>query len=91
MAEYANGSDCSVTGGYVYRGKAIADLNSVYLYGDYCSGKIWGLFPDDSGGFENRLVLDTSLRISSFGEGNDGELYVVHHRGGIYRIVVAEG
>ncbi|HFE32643.1 MAG TPA: glucose dehydrogenase [Gammaproteobacteria bacterium] len=86
VAEYPNGSDCSVTGGYVYRGTAIADLNGVYLYGDYCSGKIWGLFPEGNGGFESRLLLDTSLRISSFGEDSDGEVYVVHHRGGIYRI-----
>ncbi len=91
VAEYANGSNCSVTGGYVYRGKAIEGLEGVYLYGDYCSGKIWGLFPDDSGGFDSHLLLDTSLRISSFGEGKDGELYVVHHWGGIYRIVAAEG
>lgn len=92
VAEYANGSDCSVTGGYVYRGTAITGLNGVYLYGDYCSGKIWGLFPDGNGGLENRLLLDTSLRISSFAEGNDGELYVVHHggSGGIYRIVMME-
>ncbi len=91
VVEYPNGSDCSVTGGYVYRGEAIEDLDGVYLYGDYCSGKIWGLFPDGNGGFDNRLLLDTSLRISSFGEGSDGELYVVHHWGGIYRIVAAEG
>ncbi len=90
VAEYPNGSDCSVTGGYVYRGKAIEDLDGVYLYGDYCSGKIWGLFPDGGGGFDSRLLLDSSLRISSFGEGSDGELYVVHHWGGIYRIVAAE-
>ncbi len=90
VAEYANGSDCSVTGGYVYRGTAIEGLDGVYLYGDYCSGKIWGLFPDNRGGFDNRLLLNTSLRISSFGEGNDGELYVVHHKAGIYRIVAAE-
>jgi hypothetical protein len=72
--------------GYVYRGTAVTGLAGVYLNGDYCSGKISGLFPFSGGGFENRLLLETGLNIASFGEGVDGELYVLDIAGGIYHI-----
>jgi glucose/arabinose dehydrogenase len=89
VAEYSHDEGCSVTGGYVYRGQTIAALTGAYLYADYCSGRLWGLFRDaSSGGYAPRLLLETDLRISSFGEGPDGELYLVGHGdGGIYRIV----
>ena len=87
--EYGHDQGCSITGGYVYRGSAIPGLAGAYLYGDYCTGRIWGLFPDGNGGLENRLLLDTALKISSFGEDASGELYVVHHGAGIYRIDAA--
>jgi glucose/arabinose dehydrogenase len=86
VAEYLHGSgDCSVTGGYVYRG-SITALAGVYFYGDFCSGRIWGL--RRSGGlFENRLLSDTSFLISTFGEDEAGELYLADYAGGdIYRI-----
>lgn len=88
VAEYSHEDGCSVTGGYVYRGTKIERLKSVYLYGDYCSGKIWGLFAIDKGFPPPVKLLDSGLRISSFGQGADGELYVVDHQdGGIYRII----
>ena len=62
-------------------------LYGAYVYGDYCSGRIWGLYLDGAGGPKARWLLDTSLSISSFGEGNDGELYVLDlAAGGIYRL-----
>ena len=58
-----------------------------YFFGDYCSGRIWGLlFRDGRLAADRRLVLDTGLNISSFGESSSGELYVVHHGGTIYRL-----
>ena len=71
----------SVTGGYVYRGSAMPALVGSYLFADYGSGRIWRLVPSGSG-FAAEELLDTSLSIASFGQGNDGELYVVDIAGG---------
>lgn len=86
VAEYDHGSgDCSVTGGYVYRG-GTASLRGTYLYGDFCSGRIWGLRCNGAV-WENRLLLDSTLLISTFGEDENGELYVADYAAGtIYRI-----
>jgi hypothetical protein len=86
VAEYDhNNGDCSVTGGYVYRGSE-PSLRGTYLYGDFCSGRIWGLRRNFSG-WENRLLLDSTLQISTFGEDENGELYVADYAtGGIFRI-----
>lgn len=79
---------CSIIGGYVYRGQVLSDLIGIYIYGDFCSGEIFALHhlrrgqPHD----EPRELLKTSLRISSFGEDAAGELYVLDHNGGIYRL-----
>jgi glucose/arabinose dehydrogenase len=84
VAEYATGKDgrCSITGGYVYRGARIPSLVGTYVYGDYCSGEIFGL----SGG-RAQLLVSSRLRITSFGEDEAGELYVAGHNGTIHRLV----
>ena len=75
VAEYDHsGGRCSVTGGHVYRGGAIAALFGAYVFGDFCSGEIWSV--DNTGG-SMRLIAQSGVNISSFGEGNDGEVYVV--------------
>lgn len=84
VAEYDHGSGCSVTGGYVYRGSRYPDLRGTYLFGDYCSGVIWGMSADGTG--SARAMLSTGVQISSFGEDASGELYLVAHGGQIYRI-----
>jgi glucose/arabinose dehydrogenase len=84
IAEYGRqGGHCSITGGYVYRGTEQPTLDGVYFYGDFCSGAIWGLRL----GNEPVLLLETDLAISSFGEDEAGEVYVVDLRGAVYRIV----
>jgi glucose/arabinose dehydrogenase len=88
VIDYTHGANgCSITGGYVYRGRQIPALEGVYLYADYCTGKIWGLVRDGSG-WRSRELLDSSLNVSSFGEDQAGELYVVDLNGGVYRVVV---
>ena len=83
VTEYANsGGRCAVMGGYVYRGRAVPLLGGTYLFADYCSGEIFG-FKDGV----QRLLLYTDLQISSFGEDEVGELYVLGHRGSIHRII----
>jgi glucose/arabinose dehydrogenase len=76
---------CAITGGYVYRGAAIRDLAGTYLSGDFCTGEIFGLRQG-----QRSLLLDTELQISSFGEDEAGEHYVVDIGGAVYRIVGAD-
>jgi len=81
---------CVVTGGYVYRGEQYPALQGIYLFGDYCTGEIWG-FPAEqaaSGTVNYEELLDTELRIASFGEDEAGELYVVSLSGSVYRITL---
>jgi Glucose / Sorbosone dehydrogenase len=77
---------CSITGGYVYRGTVGSLPTGTYVYGDYCTGEIFTW----SGGAQ-RLLLDTALRISSFGEDDDGEIYVVDIGGSVSRIANESG
>jgi len=96
VAEYRNQRPrCSITGGYVYRGTRIPGLVGTYVYGDYCSGEVFGLSSvvQSASGVLNtpRVLLSTRLKISSFGEDQDGELYVVGHAGTVHRIVKGAG
>lgn len=76
----------SVTGGFVYRGARWPALQGTYVYGDYGSGRIWGTRREGPL-FNNRLLLDSPINISTFGEDEAGELYVAGHgAGAIYRI-----
>ena len=85
VAEYGHDKGrCSITGGYVYRGSRLPALRGVYLYGDFCSGEIFALVEGTQ-----QILLTTGLRIASFGQDQDGELYVVGHGGTIHRIVEA--
>ncbi len=80
--DHSTNGRCSITGGYVYRGSKQSLPLGAYIYGDYCSGEIF-MF---QGGVQT-ILLDTAFNISSFGEDQDGELYVVNLGGGIYRIL----
>ena len=91
VAEYGRDLGCSVTGGYVYRGEAIGDLRGWYLFSDYCTGMLFGVPSDAEGVIGPRMLLDTGVSVSTFGEGPDGELYVADLGGGtIYRIVAGD-
>ncbi len=86
LAVYSHSVGCSVTGGYVYRGTTYPDLRGVYLFGDYCSGRIWGV---DAAGANTQVpvqLVDTAARITSFGEDQVGNLYLVDHAGDIWLI-----
>lgn len=91
VAEYTHaGGNCAISGGYVYRGQQIPDLTGVYLYGDFCSGRVWGLRQRE-GRWETALLLDTEASIASFGEDEAGEIYLVDRRGTVYRVRAAGG
>jgi len=88
VAEYANGAGgtCSVTGGVVLRGPSLPDWNGVYLFADYCSGQVWELVRDEAGIWTNRLLFNTDLNITAFGTDAQGEVYLVHQGGAVYRL-----
>jgi glucose/arabinose dehydrogenase len=83
---YDHSEGCSVTGGYVYRGEAVARLQGTYLFGDYCSGNVWGLRPTATNQWEMQKLLETDINISSFGRDHSGELYLLDLNGAIYRL-----
>lgn len=86
IAEYSHSEGgCSVTGGYVYRG-AMPEWNGIYLYGDYCTGFIWGLMRVN-GEWQAQLLFDTDVRITSFGQDEAGEVYLLDDGGGTYKLV----
>ena len=87
VAEYTHAAGgCSVTGGFVYRGRVSPGLRGIYLYGDYCSGRIWGL-ERQGNGWNNRQLLASGFTITTFGEDEAGEVYVANAaNGSVHRI-----
>ena len=86
IIEYGQDEGCSVIGGYRYRGKSMPGLVGGYVFGDFCSGTIW-IGIDTGERWQRFELLTTSLSISTFGEDEQGELYVADLGGVIYRIV----
>jgi glucose/arabinose dehydrogenase len=79
---------CSVTGGYVYRGEDMPDLQGTYLFADFCSGLIWNGVEDEAGGWMMSAPVETGLGISTFGEDEAGNLYIADlSGGGVYLLV----
>jgi len=85
--EYDHSPECSITGGYVYRGSTVPELEGKYIYGDYCSNKIWALTYDGINPATNQLLLTTSGGLGSFGVDENKELYWTSFNGKIYRFV----
>jgi glucose/arabinose dehydrogenase len=86
VAEYSHAEGgCSVTGGYVYRG-SMPEWNGIYLYGDYCTGFIWGLIRS-ANGWQAQRLFDTDANITSFGQDETGEVYLVADTGEVYKLV----
>lgn len=89
IAEYSHELGCSITGGHVYRGERQPELVGIYVFGDYCSGRIFTLHVDE-GTVTPKVVLESGLNITAFGTGEDGEIYLVHAGGSIHRVLVAD-
>ena len=90
ILEYSHNDGCSITGGHVYRGSSLPFLQGVYVYGDFCSGKIWGLLYEEGSVISNTEIVDSNIQIASFGRDLDGEIYVLAYEGGIYRLYAKE-
>jgi Glucose / Sorbosone dehydrogenase len=87
---YDHSEGQSVTGGYVYRGSAIAGLQGAYVYGDFVSGKVWALHQTATGTWDNQLLLDANsvlspsepkFKLSTFGQDDKGNLYLTNFYG----------
>ncbi len=86
VIEYSTSRGCSVIGGYVYRGTEIPTLAGTYIYGDFCSGEVRGFRFENGEAIGDQLLVDSGLNITSFGEDQDGEIFVLTIRGDIYRL-----
>ena len=85
IAEYSHQEGgCSITGGYVYRG-SMPEWNGIYLYGDYCTGFIWGAIRIGEE-WQAQLLFETNERITSFGQDEAGEVYLVTDGGLVYQL-----
>jgi glucose/arabinose dehydrogenase len=85
---YPQGTDCSVTGGYVYRGDVSSAYYGHYFFTDYCSDRIWTLHKVGENWVKEDFGRFTGNNFSTFGEGSDGKLYVAGRGSGkIYRVV----
>jgi glucose/arabinose dehydrogenase len=88
VIEYDHGVGCSVTGGYVYRGTRSPRLIGRYIYGDFCTGRIFGATRSANGAVTTGQLIDVPFNISTFGEDVAGEIYVGDYSNGIlYRLV----
>jgi len=76
--EYGHDQGCSVTGGFVYRGELLPEWQGIYLVGDYCNGRIWGLLQMSDNTWQSQVLFDgLNARIGSFGQDAKGELYLL--------------
>jgi glucose/arabinose dehydrogenase len=89
VTDYGHDLGCTVIGGNVYRGSAQPDLVGGYVFGDYCSGRIWAIDPVGDGYRSPTLVADSGLSVSAFGEDEAGELYAADIGGGAILRVTA--
>jgi uncharacterized repeat protein (TIGR03806 family) len=83
-AEHPHSEARSISGGRVYRGKRLPELQGSYVYGDWSTGKVWGIKHDGTKVLWHRELVDTPFNITGFGTDHAGELYVIDHNGGFY-------
>ncbi len=88
VVAHRHGESRSITGGFVYRGSRLKELEGVYIYADYETGKIWGFRYDGKQVTWKQELCDTTLDIAGFGEDNEGELFILTHEGGqLHRLI----
>lgn len=88
IAEYGRSEGISITGGYVYRGGQETSLKGAYIFGDFGSSRVWSLVETGAGTWKRAEILRPGFNISSFGQDEQGELYIVNYSGGsIHRML----
>ena len=95
VAEYGHARGCAIVGGAVYRGARYPFLQGLFLYADFCNGKIWGLKRSDDESpqdiqdeWQSTLLLNASVPLSSIGEDEEGNVYVTHYQEGALSMIV---
>jgi glucose/arabinose dehydrogenase len=84
-AEHSHSEARSISGGRVYRGTRLPELIGAYVYGDWSTGRVWGIKHDGTKAIWHRELVDTPFNITGFGTDHAGEMYVIDHQGGFYR------
>ncbi len=84
-AEHSHSEARSLAGGRVYRGTRLLDLVGAYIYGDWSTGRVWGIKHDGTRTIWQRELVDTPFNITGFGTDHAGELFIIDHGGGFYR------
>lgn len=79
LLDHPHSESASITGGYVYHGHRLPELRGAYIYGDFQTGKVWGLRLKDGKIAWHPELANTPLHLVAFGEDNTGELYLVDH------------
>jgi len=87
IAEYSHAEGDAVIGGFVYHGASIPAMRGTYVFGDLDTGKIWNLTETTANTWNRTLLMQSGLTISSFGQDQAGELYVVDFNGKVFKIV----
>lgn len=85
-AQHHHSEARSLTGGRVYRGTRLPELVGTYLYGDWSTGRVWGIKHDGTQFVEHRLLVDTPFNITGFGTDHANELYVIDQVTGFFRL-----
>ena len=95
VAEYGHARGCAIVGGAVYRGARYPYLQGLFLYADFCNGKIWGLKRSDDESpqdiqdeWQSTLLINASVPLSSIGEDEEGNVYVTHYQEGALSMIV---
>jgi glucose/arabinose dehydrogenase len=83
-AEHSHSEARSLTGGRVYRGERFPDLVGAYVYGDWSTGRVWGIKVEGTKTVWQKLLVDTPFNITGFGTDHAGELYVIDHTAGMF-------
>lgn len=90
VSEYNHEVGCAVVGGAVYRGSGIPSLQGVFLFADFCRGQIWGLRGGPHDKWQSPLLINSSVPISSIGEDQEGNVYVVGYQTGVISMIAEE-
>ena len=85
--EYPHSDGLSITGGFVYRGRALPELDGWYVFVDYVTQRVWAIRRQPNDVVKHTTLLERAGEISSFAQGHDGELLVIDHQGPIWRLV----
>ena len=91
VAEYNHAVGCAIVGGIVYRGQGIPELRGAFLFSDFCSGRIWALHRPETGvpsAWESTLLINAAVPISSIGEDEQGNAYVLGYQTGTVSMIM---